>query len=200
MDFRSDARVYGIGDQFLAGPALMVCPVTAPGVKTRAVYLPAGGRWTDFWTGASYAGGQHVDATAPIETVPLFVRAGSIVPLGPSLQYTSEKPADPLEVRVYRGADGDFALYEDVGDGYDYERGAYAVIPMHWNERRATLTIGARKGTFPGMLRERRMRIVWVGPDHGNGITASTGLDAEIVYRGDAVVVRPPSRDRARHR
>ena len=101
--------------------------------------------------------------------MPIYVRAGSIVPMGPELQYTSEKPADPIELRIYRGADGAFTLYEDDGESYAYEKGAFATIAVAWNEATQTLSIGARKGSFPGMLRERTFNIVLVGKEHGVG-------------------------------
>jgi alpha-D-xyloside xylohydrolase len=190
MDYRADRRVYDVKDQFLVGPALMACPVVEAGATHRQVYLPSGTRWTDFWTGETRDGGASGDAPAPIETIPLYVPAGTILPLGPPLQYASEKLADPLELRIYRGADGRFDLYEDQGDGYAYEHGAYAIVPMRWDERSRTLTIEARRGAFPGMLGERRFRVVCVGPGHGDGVAPSPRADAEVVYRGEAVSVR----------
>ena len=137
--------------------------------RTRPVYLPAGSSWTDFWTGASQPGGRTIVAPAPIETLPLLVRAGSIVPLGPELQYATEKPADPIELRVYAGADGRFTLYEDENDGYAYEKGVHATIGMVWDDARRQLTLEERQGQFPGMLKSphlpggSRAR----GPRHG---------------------------------
>jgi alpha-D-xyloside xylohydrolase len=122
MDFCQDTNVYDIADQYLFGPALMVCPVTRPGATNRSVYLPSGAQWIDFWTGRTFSGGQQIETTAPIQTLPLFVRAGSIIPYGPNVQYASAK-SDPIELRIYPGADGHFVLYEDEGDNYDYERG-----------------------------------------------------------------------------
>ena len=194
MDFPADPRVRTIGDQFLFGPALLVNPVTAANAVSREVYLPAGTSWIDFWTGAAQAGGQAITAAAPIERLPLFVRAGSILPLGPAVQYADEQPADPLELRVYRGADGRFTLYEDAGDGYGYEQGARATISFQWDERRQTLTIGQRQGDFPGMLRERTFRIVWVSPGHGVGVSPAPGADVELRYTGGAVTVPGPTR------
>jgi alpha-D-xyloside xylohydrolase len=124
--------------------------------------------------------------------IPLFVRAGSIIPLGPDLQYAGEKPADPIELRVYSGADGSFTLYEDEGDGYHYEQGAYATIPIQWNQSRKTLTLGDRTGTFPGMLKERTFRIVWVRPGKGIGASPETTADAEVPYAGKSVDVKAP--------
>ena len=144
----------------------------------------------DFWTGETLAGGKTVTANAPISILPLYVRAGSIVPFGPVMQYATEKPADPIELRVYRGADGRFTLYEDEGDNYNYEKGKHATIPFEWNEAKQTLTIGKRSGEFPGMLKERTFRVVFVSPDHGAGMGVEEQADAVVHYTGKAVAVR----------
>src|SRR5208282_2792063 len=168
MDFRSDVRAANVGNQYMYGPAILVNPVTEPSATTRRLYLPAT-KWFDFWTGTSLEGGRVIDAAAPLDRLPLFVRAGSIVPLGTDEEWASEKPADPVELRVYRGASGDFTLYEDEGDGYNYEKGIYATIPLHWDDAAQTLTIGDRQGHFPGMLETRTFRVVFVGENHGSG-------------------------------
>src|SRR6202040_4116407 len=124
-------------------------PVMQPKATTRSVYLPASETWTNFWTGTRTAGGVRADVASPEAEIPLFVRAGSIIPMGPDLQYSGEKPADPMELRVYQGADSSFTLYEDEGDSYRYEKGAYATIPIRWNNASKTLTIGDRAGEFP---------------------------------------------------
>ena len=186
MDFRADTNVFNIKNQFMFGPALMACPVTTSGATTRSVYLPAGAKWYDFWTGATNAGGQTITAAAPIETMPLYVRAGSILPYGPDIQYAAQS-VDPMEIRVYRGANGSFTLYEDENDNYNYESGSYATIPFTWNEATQTLTIGARQGSFPGMLTSRTFRIVWVGPGHGTGVANTTAADSVVNYTGAAV-------------
>ncbi|MCR4582938.1 MAG: glycoside hydrolase family 31 protein [Prevotella sp.] len=128
--------------------------------KTSTKYLPKGAEWYDFWTGERMKGGQYVTLKTQLDRVPMFVRAGSILPLGPEMQYVGEKPCDNLEVRIYPGADGTFTLYEDEGDGYNYERGVYATIPFSWNDRTRTLTIGNRQGQFPGMLTTRKFTIM----------------------------------------
>lgn len=193
MDFPKDARVTGIGDQYLFGPSILVSPVTAAESTTRSVYLPASSApWFNFWTGETSPSGQRVETPAPVETLPLFIRPGSIIPLGPFLQYSSEKPADPVELRVYRGADGQFTLYEDEGDSYDYEKGKYATIPITWNESRHTLEIGKRTGEFPGMLKERTFNVVWVTANHGAGIPVTDKPDAVISYHGKALKVAAP--------
>lgn len=170
MDFPQDTNVFSVADEYMFGPAFLVCPVTKPQAKTRTVYLPAGANWLDFWTGETVAGGQTVTANAPINILPLYIRAGSIVPLGPVLQYATEKPADPIELRIYRGGDGSFELYEDENDNYNYEKNAYATIPITWNEAKQTLTIAKRSGTFPGMLKERTFYVVYCSPHHGSGM------------------------------
>ena len=158
--------------------------------QTRNVYLPAGTQWIDFWTGTTYSGGQTIVADAPIDKIPLLIKAGSIVPMGPFLQYSTEKPADPLEVRIYRGADGSFTLYEDENDNYNYEKGAYSTINFYWDDTKNELTIGERNGSFPGMLMERQFQIVLVSPNHGGGIEITPRPDKIIKYRGEAQTIR----------
>ena len=190
MDFANDPNALDVGDQYLFGPGVMVSPVTREGATSRSVYLPGQNAWYDFWTGKREAGGRRVEAAAPIQTMPLYVRAGAIVPLGPVVQYVAEKPADPIEVRVYRGADGEFTLYEDEGDNYNYEKGAHATVLLTWNEAAGTLTIGARKGKFPGMLKERTFRVVFVGEGHGVGGGETERADQVVGYTGKPVVVK----------
>jgi len=190
MDFRSDPRALNVGDQFMFGPALLVNPVTEPSANRRQMYLP-NATWYDFWTGQQQTGGKMIDAAAPIDRMPLYVRAGSIIPMSPDLQYATEKPADPIELRVYRGADGAFTLYEDENDGYNYEKGIYATIPIHWNEATQTLDIGKRKGSFPGMLESRTFEIVFVIENHGIGIGPTRGADKTVRYTGESVSVKP---------
>ena len=186
MDFRNDAEAHAIGDQFLFGPSLLVNPVTDPGVNTRRLYVPQG-TWYNFWTGQSVSGPKFITAPAPLDTLPLYVRAGSILPLGPVMQYTGEKPADPIELRIYGGGDGDFTLYEDDGETYSYEKGAYATIPMHWSDSTKTLTIGERQGSFPAMLQHRRFNVIRVGEGHGNGLDPTQPVDKTVQYDGKAV-------------
>ncbi len=195
MDFRGDAAAADIGDQYMFGPAFLVSPVTQPQATTRNLYLPAATKWTNFWTGEQVTGGKRMDVASPEKEIPLFVRGGSIVPLGPDLQYATEKPADPIELRIYRGADGSFTLYEDEGDSYRYEKGAYATIPLKWSEAAKTLTIGERAGAFPGMLKERTFRIVWVRPGKGVGPEMEASPDLEVKYAGKAMEVKAPSNE-----
>ena len=189
MDFPSDRSALGLTNEFMFGPALLVNPVTEAGADTRSVYLPAGTSWYDFWTGGSLKGGHAISAAAPIETIPLYVRAGSIVPMGPELQYTSEKSADPIELRIYRGADGTFTLYEDDGESYAYEKGEHAAITFAWSDVSQTLTIEARVGSFPGMLRERTFNVVLVGKGQGVGEKPVAIADRIVHYSSDAVLV-----------
>lgn len=190
MDFPSDVKARVCRNEFLFGPAFLVCPVTHQGATSRSVYLPEGSRWIDFWSGRTYQGGRTITAPAPIGTMPLYVRAGSIVPMGPFLQYASEKLPDPIELRVYRGANGKFILYEDEGDNYDYTKGVYATIPISWNNRAGVLTIGKRRGTFPGMLRKRSFRIVLVSPGTGTGLRISPLTDRIVSYDGEEMVIK----------
>jgi len=187
MDFPGDPKVWSIGDEYMFGPAFLVSPVTTPRATTREVYLPAGSSWVNFWTGEKANGDQTLSVDAPLKTLPLFVRAGSIVPMGPDLQYSGEKPADPIELRIYPGANGQFSLYEDEGNGYDYEKGAYAQIPVSWDDAKQELTLGAREGDFPGMLKTRVFRIVVVSPGKGVGIEPESRA-LEVSYDGHAVV------------
>ena len=187
FDFQNDTMVYGIKDQFMFGPALLVNPVTTMGATSRSVYLPAG-TWYDFWTGKTTTGGGMSTASAPLSQIPLYVRAGSIVPMGPMIQYATQS-ADPIEIRVYKGQSGTFTLYEDEGDTYDYESGQYAQIPFSWDDTAQTLTIGARTGSFTGMLASRTFNIVWVGSSHGAGLSVTSTADQVVTYNGAQVVV-----------
>ena len=162
---------------------------TVDAEKTRQVYLPVGQSWIDFWTGESHTGGQTVTADAPIERMPLFVRAGSIIPMGPFVQYATEKPADPIELRIYPGADGQFTLYEDENDNYNYERGLYATIDFSWDDEGRSLTIGERKGDFPGMLKKRTILATLVERGHGSGVDIEKNPDKRIDYRGEQIAV-----------
>jgi alpha-D-xyloside xylohydrolase len=190
MDFPSDATARESAEEYLFGPALLVAPVTDYKARQRAVYFPATtGGWFNFWNGqaVSEAGSRKVDA--PYDQIPLFVRAGSIVPFGPDLQYTTEKPADPITVYVYAGANGAFSLYEDDGLTYGYEKGAFSRIALTWNDATKTLNLGARQGSFPGMLASRTVRVVIVSTDHARGYDANAQPDKTVTYNGAAVDV-----------
>ena len=189
MDFRNDPNVYDISDQYMFGPAFLVNPVMEPKAVARSLYLPAGTEWINFWTGESYSGGKRMEIPAPEEQIPLLIRAGSIIPMGPDLQYTSEKSADPIELRIYPGEDGLFTLYEDEGDSYNYEKGLYSTIDFEWNDTKKTLNIGPCKGEFPGMLRERTFNVILVKNKHGNGIDITESPDQVVKYNGTQLKV-----------
>jgi alpha-D-xyloside xylohydrolase len=189
MDFRQDPATWEIGDQFLFGPAILVSPVVTEHATSRSVYLPSGAGWYDFWTGERTAGGVTVTVPAPLDRIPLAVRAGSILPLGPVIEYAGQA-TDPIELRVYPGADADFTLYEDEGDGYRYERGAHSTIPIHWSDATRTLTLGARQGSYPGMTTGHTFNVVMVSAGHGVGGDATASPDKTVEYTGASVDVR----------
>ncbi|HZJ44241.1 MAG TPA: TIM-barrel domain-containing protein, partial [Pyrinomonadaceae bacterium] len=193
LEFPSDAGARGVSDQFMFGPALLVSPVTSEGAKERSLYVPAGNDWIDFWTGKRVRGGQSINADAPIDRIPIYAKAGSIIPFGPYSESASSKP-DPIELRIYSGTSASFTLYEDEGDNYDYEHGAYSEIPIRWDDKSGVLTIGNRRGRFPGMLEERTFRIVIVRDGRGTGIASSSEPDATIEYEGKATSARLRSR------
>jgi alpha-D-xyloside xylohydrolase len=192
MDFRNDPLTWNDGTQFMFGPALLINPVLEAGATSRRVYLPASTTWYDFWTGEKLTGGRHIEAAAPLERIPLYVRAGSILPLGPEEEYADEKPNGPIELRVYPGADGAFTLYNDEGDNYDYERDAHSTTTLTWSDATRTLTIAARQGAYPNMPRETTFHIVLVRPTHGTGEAATDTPDRTITYTGSATTVKIP--------
>lgn len=189
MDFRADSNVREITDQFMFGPAILVCPVTTKGARRRTVYLPRGTHWFDFWTGRTVPGGQNIRADAPIDSLPLFIRAGSIIPMGTVAQNAGPSADDVVELRVYTSENGAFDLYEDQGDGYGYESGAYTTIAFRWDQASNSLTIGKRQGHFPGMRTKRTIHIVFVGSDRGTGIMPSEP-DHLVEYVGEAITIR----------
>jgi alpha-D-xyloside xylohydrolase len=191
MDFRTDVRAENTWDEFMYGPAFLVNPVTEPAAIRRQVYLPDV-KWYDFWSGVPSRGAGEITAEAPLDRLPLYVRAGSIVPLGPDLQWSTEKPADPIELRIYGGADGEFTLYEDENDNYNYEKGIHATISFRWDDARHVLTIGDRQGEFPGMLTSRTFHVVFVAEQHGVGIEPTAAADKVVQYSGKQVTVTPP--------
>jgi alpha-glucosidase (family GH31 glycosyl hydrolase) len=202
MDFPSDKKAWNINNQYMFGKSLLVCPVTSSlymtkagsetvadfsKTRTKKVYLPFGNDWFDFWTGEKIGGGLEIFKDIPIDLVPLYVKAGSIVPM---VQGKSETDAASLEIRIYEGSDGSFTLYEDENDNYNYEKGMYATIPMKWNNSNKTLVIGSRKGNYPGMKQNRTFSIVLVGKNKGTGLEAPLRYDKVVNYSGSAVTVR----------
>jgi len=190
MDFTADKTARELNDEYMFGPAFLVAPVTTYRARTRAVYLPKGAAWYDFWTGKAAAAGARAEAPAPYDAIPVYVRAGSIVPFGPELQYTGEKPADPLTLYVYAGANGAFTLYEDQGMTYDCEKGAFSQIPLKWDEASGTLTLGKRQGSFPEMLKERTVEVVLVSPATPVGFRFDAVPVKTVKYVGEAVGVK----------
>jgi alpha-D-xyloside xylohydrolase len=186
--YPNDVALRDVDDEFLFGNSLLVNPVTQPNATSRSVVLPAGNDWVDFWSGRTYHGGQTIVADAPLDRIPILVKEGSIVPMGPVVQSTAEAE-DPLEIRVYGGKDADFLLYEDSGDSYAYEHGARATIRLHWDDRRKTLSVGDRAGAFPGMPSKQTFRIVLVKEGHGIGIGSGSGLDRAATYVGHQMTI-----------
>ncbi|WP_243348354.1 TIM-barrel domain-containing protein [Parabacteroides sp. FAFU027] len=204
MDFANDKKVYDMTGEYMFGRSILVAPVTEPmyvskqdgkgvedysQVKSKTVYLPKGAEWFDFWTGEKLTGGQEVSKAAPIDIMPLYMKAGSILPWGPKVQYAQEKKWDNLEIRVYPGADGEFTLYEDETDNYNYEKGAYSTITFKWNDQSKTLSINDRKGKFKGMMTSRKFNIVMVGKANGCGdVPGKAGKT--VAYNGKSLNVK----------
>ncbi len=189
MDFPEDKTAREAVDEYQFGPAFLVAPVTTYQARSRPVYLPAAASWYDFWNGTETPGGQTVETYAPYDSMPLYVRAGSIIPFGPALQYTGEKPADPITLYVYTGRDGKFDLYEDDGLTYDYEKGMFAKIPLQWHEATGTLTLGRREGSFPGMLAKRTFQIVFISSKKSEDFSFTPRPDATIAFDGNPQTV-----------
>lgn len=192
LDYRDDQAVAELDDEFMFGPSMLVNPITHPGVTTQNVYLPREPSWINFWTGQRATGGAKIAVAAPLETIPVFVKAGSIVTLGPREQFASEK-SDPIELRIYTGADADTTLYEDNGRDNSYEHGAYAQTAIHWNESKKTLTVDARRGRFANMAESHTFQIVWVRPGHGTGVDPEPHPDVNVVFRGAPLKIVQPS-------
>jgi alpha-D-xyloside xylohydrolase len=201
MDFPKDKQALDINDEYMFGKSILVCPVTTPmyskdtnedfgPVKSRELYLPKGSDWFDFWTGNKFTGGQKISKETPLDIIPLYVKAGSVLPIGPKVQYALEKKWDNLEIRVYEGANGQYTLYEDENDNYNYEKGACSTITFSWDNARKVLTINDRKGTFPGMIAERKFNIVKVTAGNGIGMDAAVKFDKVVDYKGLKVVVK----------
>jgi alpha-D-xyloside xylohydrolase len=162
--------------------------------NTIETHLPAGAAWYDFWTNERFTGGQKVTKACPLDVFPLYVRAGSIVPMSPVMNYVTEKPDAPYEIRVYPGANATFTIYEDDNETYNYEKGAYATIPFRWNEQARTLTIGARKGSFPGLVNTRSLHVVLAGPGQAQGIAEAASTAGQtgktVRYTGDEITLK----------
>ena len=181
MDFNGDTDAVKQPYEYMFGKAFLIAPITEAGATQRDVYLPKSADWFDFWTGKRIKGGQTIKAEAPLNKIPLFIKAGSIVPMGSIIQYSSAKPADTLEIRVYKGADAQFDLYEDEGDNYNYEKGKYTIIPFKWNEQRQSLTIEDSKGNYPGSLKKRIFNVVFISDFEGLGTNVNS-MKKKVFY------------------
>ncbi len=190
MDFGHDRRVLSIGDQYMFGPSLLINPVTEYRARKRQVYLPIGTRWYDLKSGRYFEGGQIIKADAPYTDIPIFVKEGSIIPFGPDIQYTTEKPADPIRLFVYTGSDAEFNLYEDENINYNYEKGAFSTIKLTYDQATKSLRIGARQGEFSGMLKKRTFEIVWVSKENPVDFNLDRDSDKSITYDGRELVVK----------
>ena len=190
MDFGSDKNVLTINDQFMFGPAILVNPVTEYKLRSRAVYLPLGSDWYELKTGKLLAGGRTIQADAPYTEIPVFIKAGSIIPCGPEIQYTTEKPADPIRLFVYTGSDGSFTLYEDENTNYNYEQGKFATIPLIYNEDRKELIIGKRHGSFADMVKKRTFEIIFISKEKQSGMNFDLKPDAVVAYDGNQKTIK----------
>lgn len=185
MDFDQDTAVRHIGDQFMFGPAFLVNPVYAYKARTRELYLPAGQGWYNLYDGKYTDGGQHITAAAPLNRIPLYVKAGSIVPFGPAIQYTGQQAADTITLYVYGGSNGTFSLYEDEGLNYNYEKGAFSTIEFKYNDSDNTLRFGKRAGEFAGMLQQRSFRIVKIDKTHPQAFDLAANKGQLVQYNGN---------------
>ena len=190
MDFNDDTVAMNQRFEYMFGNAFLVTPITEPDVNEWKVYLPKSATWYNFWTGERFDGGYTTNTPAPMDIIPLFVKSGSIIPMGKFIQFAGQKPEDTLEIRIYQGANGRFELYEDEGDNYNYEKGKFTIVPLSWDNGKSTLTIGAREGAYPGMLDERTFNIVIVNGNRGTGGEVSSTFDKKISYEGKKIVVR----------
>ncbi|RZJ76380.1 MAG: DUF5110 domain-containing protein [Flavobacterium sp.] len=187
MDFNKDTAAISTREEYMFGKSFLVAPVTEPGVTTWKVYLPKAAGWYNFWTGQFHQGGKHLDTPSPLGKIPLFVKAGSIIPMGKPMQYTQEKDLDSLEIRVYEGQDARFELYEDEGDNYGYEKGKHSIIPFFWNERKRYLEIGGQIGKYPGSLIKRTFKVVFFSKD---AQAKRRGEVTTTVYQGKKLIIK----------
>ena len=185
MDFNGDTDAVKQPYEYMFGKAFLVAPVTEAGATQRDVYLPKSTDWYDYWTGKCIKGGLTVKADAPLDQIPLFIKAGSIVPMGPVVQYSAESSNQELEICIYEGANGEFTLYEDEGDNYNYEKGQFSTIQFTWNDARKTLTIADRKGTFKGMHDERKFIVVL-----GKELDTNKKLSKVVEYKGKSISIK----------
>ncbi len=190
MDFGDDTEVLNIGNQWMLGPALMACPVGYYKARNRQVYFPQQCGWYDLYTGEHLLGGQRLVVDAPYERIPVFVREGAIIPFGPEMEWSDEKPAELINLYVYAGQDGQFQLYEDEGTNYNYEKGQYATINISYDDASRTVSFGQRKGQFPGMLKERRFNVVLVTKDAPKALNLDNPEGKLVQYNGKTVSIQ----------
>ena len=190
MDFNGDREVENIKDQWMFGPALMACPVGYYKARNRSVYFPEQCGWYDLYTGEHINGGQTLVVDAPYERIPVYVREGSIIPFGPEIQYCDEKPAELINLYVYAGSDGQFQLYEDEGVNYNYEKGKFSTIDITYDDASKTITIGQRKGSFNGMLKQRRFNVVLVTKEEGKALNLDNPEGTLVTYSGKSISVK----------
>ena len=183
MDYPEDPEVRDLSDQWMLGPAFMPCPVYEYEARSREVYFPEGG-WYDFYTGEYIQGGRRLTVDAPYERMPLYVREGSIVPIGPAIEWTGDNSQSHITFRVYAGKDADFTLYEDDGTTYAYEKGQYSTIEVHWHDASHTFTIDARKGSFPGMSPRRTFCVTVIDPENPRAFDPDNDQTICITYEG----------------
>ena len=189
MDFKNDTAAIRQPYQYMFGKNILVAPVTAPGITNWQVYLPAGANWFDFWTGQQHSGAQTITRETPLDIIPLFVKAGTILPIGPKLQYATEKKWDDLEIRIYPGADGQFVLYEDENDNYNYEKGICSTIRFLWNDAKKELTIYSREGSFPGMLLQRKFNLLLMN-EKNDAAPGTEKKVKQVFYTGRTLTIK----------
>jgi len=189
MDFMDDPQARDLRNEYLFGKAFLVAPVYQYKARARPVYLPSGAEWYDFHTGKRLSGGQTIDTAAPLGRMPLYVRAGSIVPVGPDIQYAAEKPGGDITLLVFTGADGSFDLYEDDGVSYGYEKGEFTRIPLRFDAATGKLSIGARSGSYPGMPEERTFKVRWIKDGAKTPSDLDAKADATVSYKGAEIMV-----------
>ena len=190
MDFNGDKEVENIGNQWMFGPALMACPVGYYKARNRSVYVPEQCGWYNLYTGEYTEGGQRLIVDAPYEQIPVFVREGAIIPFGPEMEWSDEKPAELINLYVYAGQNGSFELYEDEGVNYNYEKGKYATIAITYDDATKTISFGARKGQFAGMLKNRRFNVVLISKDAPKALNLEDPEGKMVNYNGKAVSVK----------
>ena len=189
MDFPGDKKVLNIGDQYMFGPSIMVCPVYHYKARSREVYLPAGQGWYDFYTGQFFEGGQIITANAPFERIPLFVKEGSIIPVGPEVEYALQSKNDDITLLIYQGADAVFDLYEDENVNYNYEKGDFGLLTFSYSENDQRLKIERQQGKFEGMPESRKIEITAIGKNNRVGFSNIDFAIEKVNYQGEELVI-----------